>query len=445
METSIQSFNVGMYREHLEDASFLYDQRNALMSDGITSWVRLHDFEERMEAHIDALIVGGELALKTCGTCVVEADAGELFAVVSVFSRCRNSAAMADVWSSLDFADRSKLRAVTDALSLELPEEWYPACEQALVRGNAELVPIMSAVCAARRRPVGRMLIERLEQQPHLVSPQLIMDISKTSAGREALPALERYCSHPAAAVRAAALTGLLYLGERRALKSFYLTAQTEDWPQLALGLGGDQSAALVLIQCAEGGRASRNTLLALGLLGDLSACGILCKYLAHPNLAAASALALHWLTGAQLYEDEFVPEPIDERELLDAELRAWQQRGEPPRRIDGRPFGHILQRLTTDEARWQAWLNANSGRFDTRSRHRYGLPVSASILLARLLDDATPRGLRQMALDELVVRFGCPLPFDLDWHVARQRRALRSVAKWVLAREAQMPTGSWQ
>ena len=64
--TSIRQFNVELYREHLEEASFLYEQRLAYLHDPEVNWPDLGDWEERFEAHIDALVVGGELALEIC-------------------------------------------------------------------------------------------------------------------------------------------------------------------------------------------------------------------------------------------------------------------------------------------------------------------------------------------------------------------------------------------
>jgi len=443
--TSTRSFNVGLYREHLEDASFLYEQRNALLHDGATPWARLCDFEDRLEAHIDALVIGGELALETCRSRLADGAAGELFAVVSVFCRNRDSAQMSAVWQSLDIKSHAKVRAVTDALRFNLPEQWYPACEQALTRGQDKLIPIISTVCASRRRPVGSLLMERLERQPELVQTQVVLALAKTSSAREAVPALEGYCSHTDHRIRTAALRGLVFAGERRALKAFYLAAQSEAWPQQALGLGGDQSASIVLLQCAEKGRASQDTLLALAQLGDVSALDVLCQYLSHPDLADTAALALHWITGAPLFEDAFVPEPFDELELLDDELSAWQQRRELPKRIDGKPFGGTIRRLTVDATQWRCWLDAHAGRFDSRMRHRSGLPSSPSVLLARLLDESSTLGLRQLAYDEMVVRFGCPVAFDPDWLVAEQRRALSAMVQWAVTNRSQFEVGGWQ
>lgn len=443
METSLRAFRIAMYREHLEDAAFLYDQRNALLGDGETSWLRLHDFEERLEANIDALVIGGDLALGECRTRAAEGEPGELHAAVCVYCRRADSSLLAELWRALDFTDRAKVRAVTEALKVELPAEWGEACIRAIARGNAQLVPLLSIVCGSRRIAADAALTDRLAAQPELIGPETIWALSRSPA-RASAPFLESCCQHDDPVVRASALRALLCMGDRRLLRGAHLTAQTADWPRLALGLGGDRSAATVLRHQAEAGGATKDTLLALGLLGDLSAVRILYEYLPHEELGETAALALHTITGAALYDQEFVPEPIDPRELLETELAAWRERGEVPRRIDGRPFGHVLQRLTRDPARWEDWLRANMPRFDARLRYRRGQPCSPAVLLQCLLDESSPRPMRQLAYEELVIRYGCVVPFESDWRVADQRSALRAIADWVLAEQSRGEPGAW-
>jgi len=86
MATSIRAFNIELYQEHLEEASFLYEQRLGLLNDPELTWKDLDEFEQRLEAHIDALVVGQDLAMEVCKTQAVEGDFGELFAAVCVFA-----------------------------------------------------------------------------------------------------------------------------------------------------------------------------------------------------------------------------------------------------------------------------------------------------------------------------------------------------------------------
>ncbi|MBW2742277.1 MAG: hypothetical protein JRE64_26360, partial [Deltaproteobacteria bacterium] len=68
MTQTLLDFETKLYQEHLEEASFLYEQRLTLFDDPEITWLDIADFEERFEAHIDALVVGEEPALNICKT-----------------------------------------------------------------------------------------------------------------------------------------------------------------------------------------------------------------------------------------------------------------------------------------------------------------------------------------------------------------------------------------
>ena len=87
MTQTILDFETELYQEHLEEASFLYEQRLTLFDDPEITWLDIADFEERFEAHIDGLVVGEEPALNVCKTQAMEGDFGELHAAVRVFCR----------------------------------------------------------------------------------------------------------------------------------------------------------------------------------------------------------------------------------------------------------------------------------------------------------------------------------------------------------------------
>lgn len=441
----MRELHLSLYAEHIEDISFLYDQRNALLGDSEVPWVRLHAFEERIEAHIDALMIGGVPALELCRGRLEEGDPGELYAAVCVFCRSKDSALLDVVWRKLDFSKPARVRAVTEALKLELPDQCQMASEQALVQAEEKLVPILAIVCGSRRMPVAEGLLARMQAQPQLVVPQTMWALGRISTPGPAVPALVAYSSHPDDEVKASALTGLLRIGERRDLHAYHLLAQAEDWPHLALGLSAGRSAATVLRQCAESGRAKHDTLLSLGLLGDVTTVRTLCQQLTDESLSATAALALYWITGAPLYGEEFIEEEPHESELFESELLAWRESSELPKRSDGKPYGHAVQRLSCDPEQWQRWLQINARRFDPQVRYRKGEPYSLPAVLHCLLDECAPSVYRRLAYEELVIRFKCPIPFETDWRVAGQRAALREMTRWAMTVKEGYEVGGWQ
>ena len=124
MATSLRNLYIELYQEHLEEASFLYEQRLTLFNDPEITWEDIHDFEERFEAHIDGLVVGEELALEVCKTQAREGDFGELHAVVRVFCRQKRQDLSPGCWTELDAEDAERTQAVSDALKHEFLEDW---------------------------------------------------------------------------------------------------------------------------------------------------------------------------------------------------------------------------------------------------------------------------------------------------------------------------------
>ena len=124
VEKPTRRFHTGLYREFLEETSLLYEQRLALLEDPEITWKDIGEFEDRFEAHIDALVVGEDLALDVCRIQAREGDFGELHAAVRVFCRQNKGDYVAEAWRDLDPEDMERTQAIADALKDECPESW---------------------------------------------------------------------------------------------------------------------------------------------------------------------------------------------------------------------------------------------------------------------------------------------------------------------------------
>ncbi|HZE90451.1 MAG TPA: hypothetical protein VE029_01890, partial [Rhizobacter sp.] len=429
MATSVREFHIGLYLEHLEEASFLYTQRLALLKDNEIFWRDLDPFESRLEAHIDALIVGGDAALKQCIDKLEDGDAGIIFAAVSVFCRHRRSDLLALALKQIDHTDAEHIAALTDALKWELPLDWAVFVERAIARGDEKLTDALATVSGYRRLPIAQTLLTALAKAP---TQALVAALGRLRSV-DAVAPLEACIASGAPAMKSAALLSLLQIGSTDALQAQYLNAQVEKWPRTLLALGGSASATAVLNDIVQAGKATPECLLALGLLGDLSAMKTLYQCLQNPDCARAAALGLNWATGAHLYEDEFEAEEVQEDELFENELLAWREKRQPPMRLDGQLFGKRVQRLSTNPESWKQWLSDHRERFaHTGSRYRDGLLYSPAALLGCLRDPRSDRRLRRLTGLELVSRYACELPFEPDMPVCQQILALQDIEHWV-------------
>src|SRR5580765_5861021 len=111
MVISIREFNVGLYREHLEEASFLYDQRLSYLDDPDIDCPHARGWEERFEAHIDALVLGGESALNVCRQQASTGDAGQMHAALRVMCRQNRREDLVATLARIDASEDAAVRA----------------------------------------------------------------------------------------------------------------------------------------------------------------------------------------------------------------------------------------------------------------------------------------------------------------------------------------------
>lgn len=442
MVTSLRAFNIGLYEEHLEDISFLYEQRRALLGKREMAWRDIAPFEARLDAHLDALVVGRELASEVCRRLAKDGDFGQLFGAVSVFCRQGEAPLLAEVLKHLDFTDQQKVTAVADALKFELPDAWGSFIAQALARRDARLTSLLAIVSGYRRLPNAVALTDALARNP--IDARHSIDALGRLRFREAQGVLSGYLVHADPLLRSAAMLALLRIGAAESLPPAHLAAQQECWPHTALALGGGRSAATVLLQALQSGKARSDCLIALGLLGDPGTLRAIYDSLEVPELAEGAAQALQWVTGASSDEEVFVPEEVDESVLFKKELQVWKQYKEAPKRLDGQPFGEVRKMLPVKKEVWKRWFADNSTRFDPGLRYRSGQPYSPAVLLSDLVAEDSSTALRRFAALELEIRYGCEVPFEVDMPVARQFDALQKIADWVNAQGKSFQPGRW-
>jgi len=442
MATSIKNFLIELYREYLEEASFLYEQRLTLFDDPEVTWEDIHDFEERFEPHIDGLVVGEKLALKICKTQASEGDFGELHAAVRVFCRQNRKDLVLRVLEELDTEDAESIQAVSDALKHELPEDWHDEFVRMLSEGDQKLIPILANLFGFRRVKTGTDLLKALGVSLTESLPIIIWALGRLGE-QDAHALLLQYLSHEDEAVTSTTALALLRLGEEQTITQCLQHARLQNWPLIPLGLGGNRSAVNVMLEKAKAGNTETDCVIALGLLGDISAIDTLLKYLANAEIGESAAMSLQILTGANLYEDVFIPDEIDEDELFEEELKKFKE-GQVPTRLDGEPFGITITRISQKPEDWRKWWVENKSHFNPAIRYRNGKPYSPACLLENLESEKSPRIVRQMAYEEFVIRYGIDFPFETDMLVSQQKQTIAKYSEWIKANNSRFREGEW-
>jgi uncharacterized protein (TIGR02270 family) len=422
MAVSPRAFLIELYGEYLEEASFLYGQRRALLHDPGIPWKRIGEFEERLEAHLDGLVVGGGLALEVCARHAAEGDSGELFAAVCVFCRQdRREMALAAL-DRLDPGDPEKAGAAADALKYEIPATWVRDMLTLLENGDAKLVPILARAFGYRRVECGPQLLAAAKRCASAALPEVVWALGRL-AFQPAAGLLLDYLRSEDEPVRAAAALALTRLGDSSAVAYCLEEARAKSWPILPAALGAGRGSLALFGELAG---KSPESMAALGILGDMAGVPLLISKLADPRVAGTAADALEWLTGAGLHETVFVPDEPEE------------DRG------DGRPFGSKMTRTSRDAGRWDEWWRANAHRFTPGVRYRAGAPLSPARLVEVLACENSPHDLRRYSAEEMATRYGRDSGFEVDTPVARQAAVLSDCSLWSASCRDRFREGEW-
>ena len=133
----------------------------------------------------------------------------------------------------------------------------------------------------------------------------------------------------------------------------------------------------------------------------------------------------------------------IDEDELFDEEKEKLEK-GESLTPEGEEPPGITITRISQNPQDWQKWWSENKSRFSPEVRYRSGKPYSPLCLLENLQSEKNPRKIRQLAYEELVIRYNVDISFETDMFVARQKQALAKYAEWIQANGSQFQSGNW-
>jgi len=443
MALSEEDFLVGLCQEHLAEASFLYEQHLTLFNDPEIIWPDIDDFEQRLEAHIDALVLGEEIALKTCRQRAVEGDAGEAFAAVCVFCRQRRKELLFEIFENLDPEDIERMQAVSDALNLEMPSEWKEDFVGMLSTCSSVQHHIIARLIGYRRFPATNELLKALSEKSSEHPFSILWALGRLNDQTARPFLLAKYLRHEDETISQEAAQALLRMGEPEALNYCLLSVQSQHWPDELIGISAGPSALGPLMKKAAREKSKASCLMGLGLLGDIAATETLLGRLADPETAEAAALALNLMTGAEIYEDAFIPDEMDEDELFPEELEKFRQ-GQPPTRPDGTPYGVTITRLSQKPEDWQKWWANDASQFKAGIRYRNGKPCDPECLLANLENPKSPNKVRKLAYEELVIRYGMIFPFEADMLVIEQKKALAKISQWVKNNSSRFQPGAW-
>lgn len=412
---------VDILEEHLEEAEFLWQQREAALVSRDYDLADLAELEERFLAHLDGLGVGGKEAWKLLLPKLAEGEEGETLAAALV---------------AFESGDRERIDAVLDAFSAaegDLPPGLVealrhtafpganPFLESQLESGSAAARAAAAEALGFRRAPVAPARITALlgDDDPRVVAAA-VRTAGRLRLDRLVGPVGEAHESTADPSVRQHAWEAGILLGSGRCLsgcrRAVSERAERADRAVTLLGLAGRPEDRSLLESALGEPALARAAVLALGLLGDPAAVEPLIRCAADPELARLAGEALSRITGVNLPEAGLAAEPGEP-----AEPRPESDEEEFVEDPDeGLP--------EPDAEKLRAWWSENEARFDAGARWRLGRPHGAEVLIEILGQGSLPD--RRFAAFELALADPSRGYLESSAFSGRQRRELDEIVR---------------
>lgn len=432
LAAAVARFTASIYREHFEEASFLYEQGEFVRNSPSQAWVNAEVAERRLAERLRAIAWGGDDALALATDRLELGDVGEQHAAVRLLCRHGDVDLLVEALQAVAEPNRG----VRDGLCLQSGGRWQGPLMRALIAGDPGLWPAAAMLAGFQQLPVRKWLRRVLDERaPGMVQALWALGRLRITA---AAPYVAGLLADDDPEIAGGAAHTLAVLGEGRTVGALVSRCPEAQWALQPLALAGGPLVAQRLGAMVERGDASAELLLAVGMLGEPGAVPALLRVLENEDLAPAAAQALWLITGAEPLVTEREPEPVRESDLFDDEIEAYRQGELPPHP------GVMVTRLSLNGQVWREMWQQRQGDFTIGGRYRFGQPHSPQMALATLAAPRSPRRLRQWAYDELRARFGARFFFDTLLPVAHQRHAINGAQTWAAAQGQRFARGGW-
>ncbi|NRB42254.1 MAG: hypothetical protein HRU20_27925 [Pseudomonadales bacterium] len=444
MAETKQTFFQQLYLEHLEEASFLYAQRLSLHTDNDVTWLDIDDFEQRLDAHVDALAVGDQKALNFLAE-YEPTDAGEWFVITAVYCKLNHPKLFMLMFANIDFGDAEVMQAIIDALTQYTNNQWIAELSKLPFADKPEYLKVLLPVFDSRQIKTGAKAItiadEFLADTPVLIHACGNADVT---AAPKILTTLLNYLDSDDVKVRDEASIALLKLEQLAPLKQNLGSLAPEKVNFEAMAIATD-SSLFQFVNKLPPEQLTVNAIKALGLIGLPDVIPKLIQLFNDEEKASAIAEALFAITGAPLYEDVFIEDDVTEAELFPEELEAFKE-GEVPKHLDDKPFGKNSKQISQNPELWMQWIQEFRQSFTVGKRHRLGVLISPQNLITVLQHPQCPHDIRKYTSFELQCRYDCDVPFSVTDTVHTQKQQLQQLQSWAQITEQQhaIEQGGW-
>lgn len=416
-----------LYEEHFEEISFLYDLLGAIKKSQI-SWTDCEDTETRIKAHLAALMIGGEKAYEMTLKKSFSDDIGEFYGAVCLISFKKDISNLEKLIPTI--SDMEKAGAFYSGLShywdSEFKDEFFLKLINEAKKNIFLLIP-MAKLNFEKELGFEKELVE-LSRIYKEVDPYLNMILEASYFYKSCMVAKE-VLKNNGLTNHINVLKAFLISGCRENILDMIESFDIEKLPPYLAPLHEKINEAQPL-----------KDLLSIGFLGKPEHFPFLLKSLETKETAEEASIALNLITGADLYEEIFVPEEIDIDMLFDDEIELFNK-GELYK--ENEFPGEYIERISQNKREWEDWLDFNKNCFEPGERYRRGKKYSLQVLVNQLGELREKDFIRKLVYEELAVFFDLNIIFSIEMTISQQKKIIEKIKNKFLNIK-KLPNYSW-
>lgn len=376
-----------LLEQHLDEASFLWSQRQMGLLAPNWSLRELARQEERLLAHVDGLVLGGEPVAEALLRPALSAGDQARMAAAAFALLEGMDAGMEAVLEQLRTGSSTQRLILCCVLELSQRDRLGMRLRELLATEDVELVALVLEVLGAR----GELPDNVVESMLCSKESRLQVAILRAAMGRPSALRRERVApllSSPHVDVRIAAIeVGLVARRQEAWAACLREVKDLEEGHQdamLLLALGGDSRDVTLVVEQLSNPELRAFALWVLGFSGWRTAADVCLEWVGDKDVGPVAGESFSAITGFRLQDALTLPperrhaeEPISlDEDDLDADLSL-------------RPEDSLIRPAEKAVSDW--WEHAR-GRFDQEFRYLHGQPFDAGVLLDALTNDSMRR-----------------------------------------------------
>lgn len=362
--------------EHLEEADFLWQQRENALADRVYTLNDLAELEERLLAHLDGLVLADKDGWDLLKPKLAGGEVGEVFAAAFVALESGDAARIEHVRNVLVEVDGDVLSGIRYALRHTNSSEAEKLVRPLLSSAKSPIRAAALDVLSFRWVPIDVGVLQGLlnDKDPIVVAAAV------TAVGRLRVVQLKEQVEQVLGAensiVRREAMKAGLLVGSQKALdaarNAVKKRAEEANDALILVALSGRSEDLALLTDAFNDPALVRGAITSLGLLGNIAAMELLLQRTADLKLSRLAGEAISRITGVDLKRGSLSAEaPSTAGPKTDVESEDDDEFEVDPN--EGLPF--------PDPSKLSAWWRANASRFDKKLRYRKGAPYSQQVL----------------------------------------------------------------